>query len=163
MPALQCKAKAMEKNETKRITLCDGCILMLIIGIAASVFTPGITQAVEGKKLSDLVDRLQIVRSQIMLYKAYNDGLLPGQMSVGDAVTSEGFAHAMVQDAPDGSGPYLKQMPENPYVTDPACRSMITCVNDPEAMPTGGEQTGWWFNAATGDFFACDSEFHTKY
>jgi type II secretory pathway pseudopilin PulG len=152
----------MEKKE-KKLTLCDGCILMLILGVAASVFTPGITQAVEEMKLSDMVDRLQIIRSQIMLYKAHNNGLLPGQESVGDSVTAEDFARAMAQDNPDDSGPYLKQIPENPYVEDPARRSTITCVNDPNAKPTGGEQTGWWFNAATGEFFACDSEFHTKY
>ena len=153
----------MEKKETRTLTLYDGCILMLILGVAASVFTPGITQAVEEMKLSDMVDRLQIIRSQIMLYKAHHNGLLPGQQAVGDSVTAEDFARAMTQNTPDGSGPYLKGIFENPYVADPARRSMITCVNDPGAKPTGGEQTGWWFNAATGEFFACDSEFHTNY
>jgi type II secretory pathway pseudopilin PulG len=153
----------MEKKETKKLTLCDGCILMLILGVAASVFTPGITQAVEEIKLSDMVDRLQIIRSQIMLYKAHNNGLLPGQTSVGDSVKAEDFTRAMAQDNPDGSGPYLKDIFENPYVADPARRSTITCVNDADATPTGGEQTAWWFNAATGEFFACDSQFHTNY
>ena len=153
----------MEKKEAKKLTLYDGCILVLIIGIAASVFTPGITQAVEEMKLTDMVERLQIIRSQIMLYKAHHDGLLPGQRAVDDSVTSESFALAMAQDNPDGSGPYLKDIFENPYIVDPARRSMITCVNDAEAQPTGTEQTGWWFNAATGEFFACDSEFHTNY
>ena len=153
----------MEKKEAKKLTLYDGCILILIVGIAASVFTPGITQAVEEMKLSDMVQPLQIIRSQIMLYKHHHNGLLPGQKSAGDFVTSESFALAMAQDTPDGSGPYLKDIFENPYVADPARRSMITCVNDAEAKPTGQEQTGWWFNAATGDFFACDSEFHTHY
>lgn len=153
----------MEKKEAKKLTLCDGCILMLIVGIAASVFTPGVTQAVEEMKLSDMVDRLQIIRSQITLYRAYHDGLLPGQHAAGDAVTCEGFVRAMAQDRPDGSGPYLREMPENPYVADPALRCRITCVNDAAAKPTGAEQTGWWFNAATGDFFACDSAFHTNY
>jgi type II secretory pathway pseudopilin PulG len=153
----------MEKKETKKLTLYDGCILMLIFGVAASVFTPGVTQAVEEMKLSDMVDRLQIIRSQITLYRAYHKGLLPGQRFAGGSVTSEGFIGAMAQDVPDGSGPYLKDIFENPYVADPARRSMITCVNDPDAKPTGAEQTGWWFNAATGEFFACDSEFHTNY
>ncbi|MHC4524245.1 MAG: hypothetical protein ACYSU8_01725 [Planctomycetota bacterium] len=153
----------MEKKETKGLTLCDGCILALIIGVAASVFTPGVTQAIEGQKLSDLVDRLQVTRSRIMLYKGYNNGLLPGQQFEGDSVTSEGFVRAMAQDNPDGSGPYLSEIFENSYVLDPARRSTITCVNDVNATPTGTEQTAWWFNAATGDFFACDSQFHTNY
>ena len=99
----------MEKKETKKLTLCDGCILMLLFGIAASVFTPGVTQAVEEKKLSDMVDRLQVIRSQIMLYKVHHDGLLPGQRSVGDSVTSDAFAVALKQQRPDGSGRYLRE------------------------------------------------------
>ena len=153
----------MEKKETPKLTLCDGCILVLIIGIAASVFTPGITQAVEEMKLSDMVDRLQMIRSQIMLYKAHHNGLFPGQDAIGGSVTSESFIRALAQNTPDGSGPYLKMMPENPYAPVLARRSAITCVNDANAKPTGQEQTGWWFNAATGEFFACDSEFHTHY
>jgi hypothetical protein len=153
----------MEKKETKKLTLCDGCILMVLFGIVASVFTPGVTQAVEEKKLSDMVDRLQIIRSQIMLYKAHHHGLLPGQQSDGDSVTSDAFVAAMQQQRPDGSGSYLRQMPDNPYVNDSMRRSMIICVNDINAVPKGSEGAGWWFNAATGDFFACDSEFHTQY
>lgn len=153
----------MEKNEAKTLTLYDGCILMVLIGVAAAVLTPGITQATEEKKLSDMVDRLQIIRSQIMLYQAHNNGLLPGQRAVGDSVTSDAFAHAMKQQRPDGSGPYLDRIFENPFMVNPDGRSTVTCVNSANAMPTGSEGTGWWFNAATGEFFACDSEFHTKY
>ena len=153
----------MEKNETKTLTLYDGCILMLLFGIAASVFTPGLIQASEEKKLSDMVDRLQIIRTQIMLYKAHHDGLLPGQRSVGDSVTSDAFALAMKQQRPDGSGPYLGEIFDNPYVLNLQQQNAITCVNDTNAMPTGLEGTGWWLNAATGDFFACDSKLHTEY
>lgn len=153
----------MEKKETEKLTLCDGCIVVLIIAVAASVFTPGMTQAVEEKKLSDVVDRLQIIRAQIMLYKAHHNGLLPGQRSIGESVTSDAFAAAMRQQRPDGSGPYLRRTFANPYVADSDRQSMITCVNDVNSVPTGTEGTGWWFNAATGEFFACDSEFRTHY
>ena len=153
----------MEKQETRKLTLCDGCILMLIIAIAASICAPGVTQAVEEMKLSEMVDRLQTVRARITLYRAHHNGLWPGQQAAGDSVTAEDFICAMAQDAPDGSGPYLTAIPENPYVDSPARRRTITCVNDANAAPMGTERTAWWFNAATGEFFACDSEFHTKY
>jgi len=153
----------MEKKQTNKLTLCDGCVLALIIGIAAAVFTPGVTQAREEKKLSDMVDRLQMIRSRIMLYQAEHNGLLPGQQSAGESVSSDAFVVAMKQQRFDGEGPYLRTMPENPYVQNPVLRTTITCVNDINAVPLGSEGTGWWFNAATGDFFACDSEFHTNY
>ena len=153
----------MEKKETNKLTLCDACILMLLIGIAASVFTPNLTQAVEEKKLSDMVDRLQVIRSQIMLYRAEHNGLFPGQRFAGDLVTSDAFALAMKQKRSDGSGSYLRKFFDNPYILGAEQRNTITCVNDVNVMPTGFEGTGWWFNAATGDFFACDSKFHTNY
>ena len=153
----------MEKKQAKKLSVWDGCVLALIIAAGAAIFTPGVTQAVQEKKLSDMVDCLQVIRSQIMLYKAHHNGLLPGQQAAGDSVTSEGFIRAMAQRMPDGSGPYLRRVFDNPYVADPVQRNAITCVNGPDARPTGSEGTAWWFNAATGDFSACDSEFHTNY
>lgn len=153
----------MEKKETKKLTLYDGCILMVLFAVGALVLTPGVTQAVEGKKLSDMVDRLHLIRSQIMLYKTHNNGLLPGQRFAGDSVTSEEFAAALQQQRPDQKNSYLRDIPVNPYAIESGQANVVTCVNDANAMPTGREATGWWFNAATGDFFACDSEFHTKY
>ena len=154
----------MEKKATKKWTVGDGCILLLVLfGIAASLVSPGVTQAFEEKKLGDLVDRLYTTRTQILLYKAHHNGLLPGQQFRGDSVTADEFATALQQQRPDGSGCYLSVILENPYMTDPARRNTVICVNDVNAIPAGTEQTAWWFNAATGDFFACDSEFHTKY
>ena len=157
------ETRAMEKNKTKKFTLCEICILFFIIGIAGSVFTPGITQAVQEKKLSDMVDRLHTIRSCIRQYKVHNDGLLPGQRDVGDPVTAEQFISAMAQQNPDTSEPYLREILDNPYIEDVDRQSEIICVNDANATPTGFEGAGWWFNAATGDFFACDSKFHTNY
>ena len=153
----------MGKNVSKKWTVSDGCVLLVLFGIVALVLTPDVTQAFEEKKLSDLVDRLYQTRAQIMLYKAHHDGLLPGQKFRGDSVTADEFIAALQQAHPGGSDYYLKAIFKNPYVADPAGRDTVTCVNDADAKPTGNEQTAWWFNVATGDFFACDSEFHTNY
>jgi hypothetical protein len=63
----------------------------------------------------------------------------------------------------DGQFHYFQRFPDNPYIQDSDCRNTVTCVNDPNIRPDGTEGTAWWFNAATGDFRACDSEFHTAY
>ena len=96
-------------------------------------------------------------------YKVNNDGLLPGQGSVGDRVTPEQFIAAMTQQNPETSEPYLREILENPYVEDSGRQNKIICVYDVNATPTVFEGVDWCFNAATGDFFACDSEFHTHY
>ncbi|MCI0498215.1 MAG: hypothetical protein L0Y36_00840 [Planctomycetales bacterium] len=152
-----------ERGKTGKLTLIDGCVLIALIGAAACVLTPAVSQAKEEKKLSDMVQRLQVIRSQMWLYRSEHNGLLPGQRTAVSAVRPEDFAAALNQSCLDGGVPYLRQIPENPYVADPNAAAAITCVNDPDARPTGQEGTGWWFNAATGEFYACDSAFHTNY
>ena len=154
----------MEKNEKKsKLRLCDWCVLIGIITLIASIAHPPITQAMDEQKLSNMVDRLQMVRSQIRLYKA-EKGLFPGQQQIGDlSVTADEFIKALSEQQTDRIVPYVEQFPGNPYVSNPTVSDEVTCVNDPDAKPSGIESTGWWYNAATGDFYACDSQFHTNY
>ena len=154
----------MEKNEKKsKLRLCDWCVLIAIITLIASVSHPTITQAMDEQKLSNMVDRLQMVRSKIRLYKA-DKGLFPGQQWIGDlTVTADEFIKALSEQQTDRIVPYVEQFPGNPYVSNPAVSDGVTCVNDPDAKPSGTEPAGWWYNAATGEFYACDSQFHTNY
>lgn len=152
----------MGKKEKKKFKVCDWCVLVGVFALFASFCTPGITQAVEEQKLSDMVDHLQIMRSQILLFKSEHNGLLPGQQQTGDAVTRESFEAALARQRSNGQGAYLSSIPENPYVLEGDKKSM-TFVHDPAAKPTGSEGTAWWFNSATGEIFACDSEYHTNY
>ena len=154
----------MEKKEKKtKLRICDGCILAGVVTLLAFLVHPSLTQAMEEKKLVDMVDCLHQIRSGIRLYKAEN-GLFPGQEKIGDlSVTSDEFIAALKDFHTDGPEPYLIEFPANPYVLDVEAASTITCVSDRNAQPAGTEQTGWWFNAATGRFYACDSEFHTNY
>lgn len=150
----------MEKDKTKpTFTLCDGCVLAGLVILVASIAHPPVTQAMAEQKLVDLADALQAVRSQIRIYRA-ETGLLPGQQSPDDrSITSEEFVAALTGN----SDAFMAEFPANPYVADPAAAVRVTCVSDPLAKPTGAEPTGWWYNAATGQFCACDSQFHTHY
>lgn len=153
----------METQKKKKLTLCDWCVLIGIFGMGASLLTPGITQAVEEKKLSDLVDHLHAIRTEILLYQTEHNGLLPGQRFAKDTVTEERFLESLRQQRQDGKGTYLTYLPENPYVLDSARADRLLCVNDPNCKPTGTEGAAWWFNGATGEFYAADSAYHTNY
>lgn len=153
----------METQKKKKLTICDWCVLVVLFGMGASLITPGITQAVEEKKLSDLVDRLQSIRSEILLYQTEHNGLLPGQRFPKDHVTAEEFVEALRSERSGGKGAYLRWLPENPYVLDTERASTLVCVNDPNSRPMGDEGAAWWFNGATGEFCASDSAFHTNY
>ena len=99
----------------------------------------------------------------MQLYKIQHGDLLPGQKVTGGDIAQADFIAAMTRrNTVDGYGPYIKEMPENPFVDGHAADD-ITCVNDADAVPTGNERTGWWLNASTGEFHACDNQFHTAY
>jgi len=155
----------IETMETERrgFTVMEVFMVIVILCIVAAVAVPRLSHAAAQNRTSDMVGKLHLVRSQIELYKAQHANLLPGQKIVGGDITQAGFIAAMTtRSAVDGYGPYLEEMPQNPFVDGDAADD-ITCVNDADAICTGAEGTGWWLNAATGEFRPCDSKFHTAY
>ena len=138
------------------------CILLIVLAIIGSVAAPRIGKASSEARLSRLVESLQDIRSNIALYKIQNNNLLPGQTEPGGDISQEAFIAAITGINADGSTAYLKKIPLNPFSSRDKA-GMITCVNSPLAVPKGNEDTGWWLNAATGQFRACDSAFHAAY
>jgi general secretion pathway protein G len=155
----------IETMETERrgFTVMEIFMVIVILCIVAAVAIPRASHAAAENRTSDMVGKLHLVRSQIQLYRAQHANLLPGQKIIGGDITQADFIDAMTaRSAVDGYGPYLDQMPENPFVSGLAADD-ITCANDANSLPTGAESTGWWLNAATGEFRPCDSKFHTAY
>ena len=155
----------IETMETDRhgFTVMEVFMVIVILCIVAAVAVPRLSHAAEENRTSDMVRKLHLLRSQLQLYKAQHAGLLPGQEVVGGDVNQTDFIEAMTaRSTVDGYGPYINQMPENPFV-DGDRADDITFVSDVDAVPTGLEGTGWWLNTATGRFHPCDSKFHTAY
>ena len=109
-----------------------------------------------------MVDNLQMMRCQIELYRLEHDGLLPGQTTMGADVTCESFVNALTEPDSNRAEPYLREIPANPFVDDDAADD-ITIVNCMDIESCGGGRTGWWFNAASGEFRANNSRFHSGY
>ena len=131
-----------------------GVIFLMGLPLALGI-GPRVVKAQEEHQISILVDQLAKVRSQVALYQAEHDGLMPGQFAYGEDVTAEGFIKAIEED---GSGFF----PANPFMKDVMAKTLC-CVNDIDAKPTGNEAAAWWFNAATGRFAACNSHYHAQY
>ncbi len=142
-------------------TLVEILIVVVILGVLAAIVVPQFSQASSEANLNTLLGNLQTVRSQIQLYKVQHKDLLPGQASSGGDVAEAAFVDALTNDGTYGS--YVNKIPENLYIAAAADRDAITCVNNAGANPAGNEGTGWWFNAANGDFRACDSPGSTEY
>jgi len=146
--------------EKQGFTLMEFLILIIVLAIIASITVPKFSRAAQQARLTDLVSDLQMVRSQIELYKIQHKDLLPGQKTTGGDILEHDFVKAMTVRGSDGMGPYIKKVPCNFYVDDSDERNAVTCVNNVDAYPKGTEGTGWWLNAATGQFRACDSPAH---
>ena len=135
----------------------------VLIGISMSV-VPRFTQAADRQRLEELSDKLQLIRCTIDLYRAEHNGLLPGQQSPGQSVAPQDFVRDMTTSVnEDGHFRYFNRFPDNPFIDDSDCRNTVTCVNGAAIRPDGKEGTAWWFNAATGEFRACNSSIHTAY
>jgi general secretion pathway protein G len=134
----------------------------VLIGVSMTV-VPRFTQAADRQRLEGLSDTLQLVRCNIDLYRAEHNGLLPGQKGPGQSVAPMDFVRELTMPESDGHFHYFQRFPDNPFIDGSDCRNTVTCVNGPTLHSDGKEGTAWWFNAATGEFRACDSEFHTAY
>ena len=144
-------------------TLVEILLVVVILGVLAAIVIPRFSEATSEAHLNTLRANLQTFRSQIELYKVQHYDLLPGQTVIGGDVAEADFVDALTND--DEYGSYVSKIPENLFISDAADRVAVTCVNDAaaDAAPAGNEGTGWWFNAANGDFRACDSPGSTEY
>jgi hypothetical protein len=55
------------------------------------------------------------------------------------------------QDPEFTYGPYVEQMPPNPFTR---CRTVRATADPGELFPPGDADGGWWYNEATGRFYA---------
>jgi len=133
----------------KGFTLVEILIVVVILGILAAIVIPQFSDASTEAKESSLASDLQMMRSQIELYKIQHNDNLPGAGTavIADALTKyTDVAGALaVTQAPGAGvyGPYMQKVPTNPFNDDNTITSGATDSG------TAGD-TGWFFNTATG-------------
>ena len=146
-------------NIKPRVTVMEIVVIVVVFSILAAIVVPQFTLASSEAQLTELVSTLQRVRSQIELYRIQHNNLLPGQVISGGDIIADGFITDLTTQGTDDCGPYLEEIPVNVFNDF----NTVTFVNDASVAAAGTESTGWWLNAATGDFNACDSPGHTEY
>jgi general secretion pathway protein G len=138
-------------------TLVEILIVVVILGILAAIVIPQFTEASTEAKLSSLCSDLQTARSQIELYKVQHNDNLPGSGAATFIQAMTGgtdLAGAVDATPPFAYGPYLQQMPKNPF-------NDLATVGTGTAAPGSGTN-GWYFNTSTGAFNADDAA-HASY
>lgn len=143
----------MDKEDKTGLTLVEMMIIVVILGIIASIVVPEFSKANSQSKESALLDALQAVRSQIELYKVQHNNQLPSECSAGfvGALTGKTNHNG---EAGGSFGPYLERMPANPFCQEDSADKVNTNGR------VGDGSHGWEFNTKTGEFKADDSTTH---
>ena len=142
----------MPKRSTRSaFTLVEVLIVVVIMAILAATIIPQFTDSTNDAKISTSKFNLHTMRSQIELYKAHHNGLLP----------SATLAELTIATDADGTaggpfGPYMREIPANPFNNLNTVTVTAGTSATPPAAATGG---GWLYNATTGDIFI-DHEDH---
>jgi len=107
-------------SNNRGFTLVEILIVVVVLGILASVVIPQFTDASSDAKLSALQTDLATVRTQLQLYKLQHDDTWPALATFTNQMTLASKADgttAALGTAGFPYGPYLLSMPNNPYTS----------------------------------------------
>jgi len=133
-------------KHTRGFTLIEILMVVVIIGILASIVVPQFTDASTDAKLNALKTNLQTIRAQIQMYRMEHNGNYP--TDVNSFITQMTMASkqdgstAAIGTAGFNFGPYLQSIPNNPYTGN-------------NVLGSGGiGSSDWYYDGTTGQFRA---------
>jgi general secretion pathway protein G len=155
------KRPASGAAERTAFTLVEILIVVLILGILASIIIPQFSNASHEAREHVLRDDLRFLRHQIEVYKLQHRDVAPGYIAgvpSAAAFTSQMTLFTDEYGATNASktstykfGPYLRQVPENPING----KTSIRVLQDGDALPVAAtDNDGWVFKPATAAILA---------
>jgi general secretion pathway protein G len=148
----------MTTNTRKKgFTLVEILIVVVILGILAAIVIPQFSEASSEARKSSVQSNLQMVRSQIELFKIQHNDNIPGfgTASFYDCLTEKTDIYGAV-DAAGDYGPYMQTFPSN------ALNTLGSNIDESEVviLATGTRAVsatdGWAWDTNSEDFYACD-------
>jgi prepilin-type N-terminal cleavage/methylation domain-containing protein len=140
-------------------TLIELLIVVVILGILATVVIPQFSNASQQARENTLKDELQYLRTQIAVFKAQHEDVPPGYpagnptgtpttQNLNDQLTL--YTDINCNTAGQASatfsyGPYLSQLPANPING----MSTFEMIGNNQAMPPVDGTTGWMYQPQT--------------
>lgn len=152
----------MKSRSKSGFTLVEILIVVVILGILAAIVIPQFSQASTEARGSNVKSNLQMIRSQIELYKIQHGDVLPTIADGGDELIRvlttktnyDGvlYTGAMATAGDASYGPYMQKWPVN--AANAESRVLVQAA-DPAADAVNADN-GWVFNNVDDNFFAID-------
>jgi prepilin-type N-terminal cleavage/methylation domain-containing protein len=133
----------MKHSARSAFTLVEVLIVVVIMAILAATIIPQFSESTNDAKISTAKFNLHTMRSQIELYKAHHNGLLPSATLV-ELTQSTDVDGVAAVGAP--YGPYMREIPYNPFNNN----NEVTSVAVDPATAAECVGKGWLYNATTG-------------
>jgi general secretion pathway protein G len=152
------RERTMKHN--RGFTLVEVLVVVIILGVLATVVVPRLSTATAAARYSMLADDVRIARLQIVLFRGQHHGISPGypglvttaaptECAVVDHLTKSSTPAGEVADpGTDGFpyGPYMSRIPENPING----KATIHVIADNCAVPVAGDDShGWIYQPST--------------
>ena len=159
------RRRQRQRRTAAAFTMIELLIVVVILGILATIVIPQFSSASVNAKENALKDDLRYLRTQIVVYRAQHKDCPPGYPN-GDrnqAATGPDFVAQMTRPSDEDGitaaqnsttyklGPYLSQVPVNPLTG----LSGVQIIGDADPMPEPtGADYGWFYKPFTGEIIA---------
>jgi general secretion pathway protein G len=140
-------------HRRRGFTLVEVLIVVVIMAILAAIVIPTVSDGTTQSKRATVASNLQILRSQIELYKQQHNSQPPADLDVLTVKTN--LAGQAGTTAEFTLGPYIREIPVNPFT---GSTKVTAAASNPPAAATGAPDAGWFYHAASGGIWVDDAE-----
>jgi general secretion pathway protein G len=148
----------------RAFTLIEILIVVVILGILATIVLPQFSNASQQAKENTLKDELRYLRTQLVVFKAQHRDVgagypggsasaTPTEADFSDQLTKYTDENCNVSTTATSTnrfGPYLSKIPSNPL----SGLATLTIVGNGSSLPVPDGTTGWIYKPSTQEFMA---------